>query len=78
MGAEGQPEGERGVSTAEPALVEVRAEYLSIFKAMARVNLEVWDDNERRLYEGQILSVSENRVILTFTPEGNEALTIWC
>ena len=62
-------------SAIEPTLVEVKPEYLNIYRSMTGVEFEVWDEAERRLYEGQILSVTDNRVILTFSPEGNEALT---
>ena len=62
-------------SAVEPTLVEVKPEYLNIYRSMTRVDFEVWDEAERRLYEGQILSVTDNRVIIMFPPEGNETLS---
>lgn len=62
-------------SATEPTLVEVKPEYVNIYKSMTRVDFEVWDDADRRVYEGQVLSVTDNRVIITFPPEGNEAPT---
>ena len=62
-------------SAIEPTLVEVKPEYVDIYRSMTRVDFEVWEEADRRVYEGQILSVTDNRVIITLLPEGNEALT---
>ncbi len=62
-------------SAIEPTLVEVKPEYVDIYRSMTRVDFEVWEEADRRVYEGQIPSVTDNRVIITFPPEGNEALT---
>ena len=52
-------------SAIEPTLVEVKPEYVDIYKSMTRVNFEVWDEADRRVYEGQVLSVTDNHVIIT-------------
>ncbi len=59
----------------KPALVEVKAEYASIFQSLMPVELEVWSEEEPRLYQGQVVSVDEGRMILSFAAAENHGLT---
>ena len=58
-------------STFKPTLVEVKAEYADIFQSLMPIELEVWSEEEPRLYEGQVVSVDEGRMILSFAAAEN-------
>lgn len=51
-----------------PALVEVKPEYFGIFKASQVIELECWAGGRRGAYQGEILSVLPDQLVLTFDP----------
>lgn len=61
-------------STFQPALVEVKPEYAAVFQSLTPVELEVWAGDEPRLYQGQIVSIDDSRVILSFSADDNAGL----
>ena len=58
----------------QPALVEVKPEYVAVFQSLTPIELEVWSDDASRLYQGQIVSIDETRVILSFQADENPGL----